>query len=83
MSHSPPELHQLISLLPLYLVNVRQGGAVVPHVPSIAIGILRDALAKGYPINQTSGDLLGGWDGWIEVDNPDEKTFVETRYVKK
>jgi hypothetical protein len=74
-------LDRLAALLPKFLVRVRTGSVVSPCVPSIAKGIISNALVKGYHIDKTNGDgPLEEWDGWLVIDTPGHQTFIETSW---
>ncbi len=74
-------LDQLVALLPPFLVRVRCGLIVSPCVPSHARNIISNALVQGYYIDKSNADgPLEDWDGWLEIDTPGAKTFIETSW---
>lgn len=81
MIEATPEgdtLTQLAALLPEYLVNVRLSGIVSPFERSVVVGMIRNALEKGYTIDRTNSDgPLWEWDGWLEIIAPKASTFVQ------
>lgn len=73
-------LEQLTTLLPEHLCHFKQGTETVhPCTRAYAIGMLQDALEKGYTIDRSNGDgPLNQWDGWLIVDTPNQQTFIQT-----
>ncbi len=73
---------QLASLLPRDFVNVKdeKSGIVSSYVFSLALGLIRDALANGHLIDRTNGDeSLTKWDGWLVIHSP-AKVFVQSNW---
>lgn len=71
-------LAELVALLPPYLVNVREGGAVSPFVRSLAAALIERALCEGHEIDRTNGDgPLYEWDGWLVISVPGKPIFLQ------
>jgi len=81
LSAPPSILEQLAALLPPGVVHVRENGVVVPYVPSIVLGMLEEALAKGYVIDRTNEDgPLEDWDGWLFIIQPAGTVYIQTNW---
>lgn len=73
-------LAELVALLPLYSVNVREGerGPACPFVRYLAAELIERALCQGYTIDRTNSDgPLAEWDGWLQIETPGSPTFLQ------
>lgn len=72
-------LAELVALLPLVVVNVREGVETFhcPYVHYLAASMIERALCKGWIIDRTNADgPVTEWDGWLVIESP-KRAFLQ------